>query len=116
MPAPRGAGVLNEVDKRLSIIEWNGIVDQPMENFKSEWKSFKVDLMQSMRDALRDNNDLLLQEIRASEHRLRTEFKHDIEASKYEIIEEITEFIDYRLLPQIDNLDKRVTKLETKTA
>jgi len=82
-----------------------------MESFKHEWKAFKTDLLQSMRDMFRDNNELIFQEIRAT----KVELRKDIQATKSEVIIEITEFIDDRLLPRLDDHEQRLVKLETKT-
>ena len=67
-------------------------------------------LRQEIRDGDRNTRDLLIQEIKASEHRVKTELRKDMENMQDGIID----FIDDRLLPQIDKLSTRLTKLETK--
>ncbi|MFZ2681747.1 MAG: hypothetical protein WAZ14_01480 [Patescibacteria group bacterium] len=85
-----------------------------MENFQKEWKSFKLDLMQSMHDAFRDNNELIFQEIRATKTELRRELIQGLRTTKIDLISEITDFIGDRLLPQLDDHERRLVKLEAK--
>lgn len=43
---------------------------------------------------------------------MRDELQSTVQASENRIISQITEFIDSRILPQISDLDRRVTKIE----
>ena len=63
---------------------------------------------QIVKDESRQTQDLMRQEMKAMENRI------DAKADKNK--EEIISFIDERILPQIDSLDQRLTKLETKIA
>ena len=63
---------------------------------------------QIVKDESRQTQDLMRQEMKAMEHRV------DAKADKNK--EKIIAFIDERILPQIDSLDQRLTKLETKIA
>ncbi len=65
-------------------------------------------ILQAVQDSSRYTQDLLKQEMKAMEHRI------DAKADKNK--EEIIGFIDERILPQIESLDQRLTKLETKIA
>jgi hypothetical protein len=72
---------------------------------KKEMSVFRADLEQVLDDKLRIQTDMLRQEIQASESRI-----------KKEIISEVADFIEGSLLPQIDDHENRITKLETKPA
>jgi uncharacterized coiled-coil protein SlyX len=80
-----------------------------MEDFTPQQiKTLTSVVSQIVKDEGRQNQDLMRQEMKALEHRL------DAKSEKNK--EEIINFIDERILPQIESLDQRLTKLETKIA
>jgi len=87
-----------------------------MEITKADLKTMQHEIIealdQRMDDKFRINNDLLRQEIRASESRLEKK----IEASELKVLNGVSEMLDGNIVPQIEDLDRRVTKLETETA
>lgn len=66
-------------------------------------KAIKSIVSETVDDKLRIQSDLLRQETRASEHRIKTE-----------IIAGVTDFIDDNLLPNIQDHEDRLIKLESK--
>lgn len=88
------------------------LTEQDLQAIQTVVKLNNVALLQAVDDKFRINNDILMQEMRALEHRA----KLDSDKNKQDIIEAIGDMIDTGLLPQIDNHEKRITKLETKTA
>lgn len=73
---------------------------------------FELVLEQSQHDQTRDLKDYIDSSIMASEK--RTDGKLD--KFKNDIIEGVGSLIDHGVLPQIDVLDRRVTRLERKLA
>lgn len=71
---------------------------------RDELHQTRDSLRQEIRDGDRDTRDLLTQEIRASEYRV-----------KKEITDEFVNFIDHQILPQFDNHEGRLVKLEAKS-
>ena len=72
------------------------------ESFQQEWKSFKTDFMQSTRDAFRDNNGLILQEIRA----VKVELRKNIQIAKEEVIDVVDNLINGAVLSHIDGREQ----------
>lgn len=76
-----------------------------MEITKDDLKTMQHEIIETLDqridDKLRINNDILRQEIRASETR---------------VIASVAELLSENVLPQIDELDRRVTKLEVELA
>ena len=75
------------------------------EILREELKAFKDAIDTSMDDKLRIQADILRQEIKAS-----------AKQTKDEVIEAVAEMLDTSLVPQLDNHERRLIKLETKTA
>ncbi|MEK7183247.1 MAG: hypothetical protein AAB776_01290 [Patescibacteria group bacterium] len=87
-----------------------------MEDFsKEQIKTLQTVVGQVVDDKIRLNNDLLFQEMRASEHRVKTELRKEIKQAKDETIEAVSEMLDAGIVPQLDSHEQRLTKLETKT-
>jgi hypothetical protein len=86
---------------------------------KEDLKNLKTEIVealdQRMDDKFRINNDILRQEIRASEHRIKTELRQEIQQSKQEVIQSVAEILDTNVLPSLDSHEQRLTKLEAKT-
>lgn len=93
---------------------------QKFEELKQAIKQVRVDVQQDIREASRNTQDLLMQEIRASEHRIKSELRQeihrDIYQAKQETIEAVAELLDANVLPQMDDHEKRLTRLEVKSA
>ncbi len=64
----------------------------------------------------RINNDITLQEIRASEHRLEQKVDFKIDTLRRQIAADTAAVIGGSILPQIDDHNVRLTKLETQRA
>lgn len=81
-------------------------------------KEFRLIIKADTAQAIEDNNrilsDLLRQEIRASANGVKSELRQEMTIMRDEIISGVGEIIDNGLLPQITDLDRRVTLLETK--
>lgn len=69
-------------------------------------------LRQEIHDSAKNTKDLLVQEIKASE--ARTDIK--LEAMEERILTGVAEILDERILPQIDNHERRIIGLEAKAA
>lgn len=67
--------------------------------------TLKTVVGQVVDERLRINNDILRQEVRA-----------EIRAAKNEIITGIGEILDNHVLPQLDDHETRLTRLETRPA
>ncbi len=65
--------------------------------------------IQILREMFRENNSIFGRE-------LRDEMRALIRASEHRVIGEITDFIANAILPQIDDHEVRITRLEKKTA
>ncbi len=63
------------------------------------------ELRQEMRGMITENNEILRRDIRDEVHSL-------IRASEHRVISEITDFIASALLPQIDDHDVKISRLE----
>jgi hypothetical protein len=88
-----------------------------MEDFSEQQiKTLKTVVGQVVKDEIRINNDILRQEIQASEHRIKTELRKEIQQVKQDVVESVAELLDTSLLPQIDDHETRITKLEAKPA
>lgn len=83
---------------------------------KQEFTATRDFLRQEIADANRNTQDLLMQEIRASEHRTKIELHKEISQAKQETIDAVAEILDVNLLPQLDDHERRLTRLETKPA
>lgn len=79
---------------------------------KLEIPGLRDDLTQMMDDKFRIFADVVKQEIQASE--VRTD--HKLEAMERRIIENTNSFMNDGVLPQVDDHEKRITRLETKPA
>ena len=86
-----------------------------MDFSKEQIKTLQAVVGQVVDDKIRLNNDILLQEIKASEHRVKTELRQEIKQAKDETIEAVSEMLDSGIVPQLDNHEQRLTKLEVKT-
>ncbi len=69
---------------------------------------FKDDVVQAIEDNNRIVVDLLRQEIKASAQNVKDELRWEMRVMRDDIID----VIDNGVLPQIDGLDRRVTRLE----
>ena len=78
------------------------------ENNETNNAVLRRELHQEMRGMITENNEILRRDIRDEMHSL-------IRASEHRVISEITDFISSALLPQIDDHDVRITRLEQKT-
>jgi len=92
-----------------------------MEDFSEQQiKMLKTVVQQVVKDEIRINNDILFQEIKASEHRVKTELRAQLHQvvgqAKHETIEAVAEMINGSLVPQLDDHEQRLTKLETNPA
>ncbi len=68
-------------------------------------------LRQEIRDGDRDTRDLLIQEIKASENR----FEIKLDQQKDEILGAVGDMLSGSIVPQLDDHETRLTKLEVKT-
>ncbi len=66
----------------------------------------KEDLIQALSDQTRITVDIMRQETHAI-------IKRELHLAKKEIIDEISDFIGNSLIPQLDNHETRLTKLES---
>jgi hypothetical protein len=73
-------------------------------------------LRQEIRDGDRNTQELLMQEIKASEYRVKAELRQEIRQANQETIESVADLLDSNLLPQLDNHERRLTRLETRRA
>lgn len=98
-----------------------------MQHSNKDWNSFKSEVVQaitevkvSVKQEISDNNrhiqSLVRQEIQASERRLEQKIIDSAIRNRDEILSGVAEMIDSSLLPQIDDHEVRLTKLETKAA
>ncbi len=80
----------------------------------------KVELMSHMdrtlSDQTRDYRDFTRQEIKASENRLTERLVKRMDDSGSRILLAVAESHDYFVLPRLANVEKRLLKLEAKTA
>lgn len=87
-----------------------------MQLTKSDLNEFKHELVeildQRMEDKLRLNNDLIFQEMKALEYRQDCK----LEAVEQRILSGVAQILDDAIVPQVSELDKRVTKLEVKVS
>ncbi len=86
-----------------------------MDFSKEQIKTLQTVIGQVVYDKIRLNNDILLQEIRASEHRVKTELRQEIKTTEKRILDGVGEMIDDSIVPQLDDHEQRLTKLEAKT-
>lgn len=93
------------------------------EILKEELKAFKEAVDTSMDDKLRIQTDLLRQEIKASEFRtdkkieaLGQNLETKMDAMENRILQGVSDTIEEHVYPKLDDHEKRITKLETKTA
>lgn len=89
-----------------------------MENVREVLQEFKGEILTAMavyRQETKDDIDnfvgVLRQEIRAAKTELRQEFKKDIA----EVVTSVAQILDNHILPQIDDHEVRLTRLETRT-
>ncbi len=72
-------------------------------------------LKQAFSDFGRDMRDFVRQEIGASEVRIKKDVTEKMSELKTEIIEGVTDVFNNGIHPQLDNHERRLLKLETKT-
>lgn len=72
---------------------------------QEEFKTFRAESKQERQDELRNVTDIVRQEIKASENRV---IAH--------VTAEVTSVVNDGILPQIDNHEERLVKLETSSA
>lgn len=86
--------------------------------FQEFGKEFRIVIKGDIQQAIEDNNriicDLLRQEIRASANGVKSELRQEMRLMKGEIISSFIDLVDNAILPQIGDLDRRVTVLEAR--
>jgi hypothetical protein len=86
-----------------------------MDFSKEQIKTLQTVVGQVVDDKIRINNDILIQEIRASEYRIEKKFDQKLKVQKDEILEAVGDMLGGSIVPQLDNHEQRLTKLEAKT-
>lgn len=87
-----------------------------MDNFEKQFKRIEDNLLQAMKDEGRSNRDFVRQEIQASEKRVTDKLMGEIQATEQRIVDSVSDVLSGSVLPQLDNHEQRLTKLETKPA
>lgn len=86
---------------------------------KKDLDDLQNNIIQAIDDRFRLNNDMLRQEMRAMENRMEQKLDNldsKINNAKDEILTGVGEMLDGQVIPQIDDHEVRITRLETKTA
>jgi hypothetical protein len=82
-----------------------------MEIDDKKFADFKGEFFQFVKDENRQTRDLLMQEMKATEVR----FDKQLDKQKDEILEAVGDMLGGSIVPQIDDHEQRLTKLEAKT-
>ncbi|HRH32367.1 MAG TPA: hypothetical protein PLK06_03510 [bacterium] len=85
-----------------------------MDFSKEQIKTLQAVVGQVVDNRIRLSNDILLQEIKALEHRVKSELRQEIKQAKDETIEAVSEMLDSGIVPRLDHHEQRLTKLEVK--
>lgn len=89
-----------------------GILEEPMDDLQKQLTVFKDEILQFVKDDNRYTRDLLMQEIKAA----KTELRQEIQSSEKKVLFAVAQILDGHIVPQIDDHEVRLTKLETQLA
>ncbi len=87
-----------------------------MDFSREQIKTLQTVVGQVVDDKIRINNDILIQEMKALENRIETKFDQKLKIQKDDIIEAVGDMLGGSIVPQLDNHEQRLIKLEAKPA